>query len=542
MARKNTYASVMDSMSKKLATYQDRLSQAEKQGDHVGIQDYTRRIQKVNQGIETLFNTQEQSKASQQMKYGGNTKYAEGGLTQNLYAEYKFINSLLPQERTPEQNARFAELQTMVDDAGSMYGWNPDMGFNPDGSLGNITPEANITGTQMSYAPGEEQYAGMSQQEIEQQMRADATGLEVGRPEQFYNPYNQRMYDVTDQMYSDMQTGSFGQNMELGNYEPPPPVNPPAPPAPSIPTPESMGLGMPAITGAAPLPPDVQTFTGPYDAVTTPTELVPGTKNIATDSVSGGSSGLEDINIGGAPEVRNAPASNNLTTTGGTSNTAVNTSTGTNTNTGNLKDFFSSIAGEPNKLAQYGQFIPDAFAAYQMSRTERPADMPSMTMARMNTDINVNPQIAQAQQKLAASEEAIDSMVNNPIVAAALKRSARNEAAQVEGNVRADELNTEMGLQNQYAQAIADTSNRNSMIDFQNEQRGIDFTNDKRAAAARMLQQTGTKLSQIYGENQNREADLKRLGLSTLMYDQGMQQRLMGNYQNLQDLIGGGRG
>jgi hypothetical protein len=56
-----------------------------------------------------------------------------------------------------------------------------------------------------------------------------------------------------------------------------------------------------------------------------------------------------------------------------------------------------------------------------------------------------------------------------------------------------------------------------------------------------MLQQTGTKMSQIYGENQNREADLKRLGLSTLMYDQGMQQRLMGNYQNLQDLIGGGR-
>lgn len=466
MARKNTYASVMDSMSKKLSTYQDRLSQAEKQGDHVGIQDYTRRIQKVNQGIETLFNTQEQSKAPQQMKYGGNTKYAEGGLTQNLYTEYKFINSLLPQERTREQNARFAELQTMVDDAGSMYGWNPDMGFNPDGSLGNILPEANITGTQTS-------------------------------------------------------------------------------PALSIPTSESMGLGMPAITGAAPLPPDVQTFTGPYDAVTTPTELVPGTENIATDSVSGGSSGLEDINIGGAPEVRNAPASNNLTTTGGTSNTDVNTDTdtgtNTNTNTGNLKDFFSSIAGEPNKLAQYGQFIPDAFAAYQMSRTERPADMPSMTMARMNTDINVNPQIAQAQQKLAASEQAIDSEVSNPIVAAALKRSARNEASQVEGNVRADELNTEMGLQNQYAQAIADTSNRNAMIGFQNEQRGIDFTNDKRAATARMLQQTGTKMSQIYGENQNREADLKRLGLSTLMYDQGMQQRLMGNYQNLQDLIGGGR-
>jgi len=98
-----------------------------------------------------------------------------------------------------------------------------------------------------------------------------------------------------------------------------------------------------------------------------------------------------------------------------------------------------------------------------------------------------------------------------------------------------------MQLQNQYAQNIANTANQNLMIDAQNRQRNIDFKNERQAAQARMLQQMGQKGSQIYAENQNRQADLKRLGLSTLMYDQGLQERLMGNYGNLEELIKGGR-
>lgn len=609
MARKNTYASVMDSMSKKLASYQDRLAKAERQGDSIGMQDYTRRIQKVQKGMETLFNTQEASKQPQANMGEGLQQFGPGGLTSTTYAEYKDLISMLPQNRSEEDNARLQQLEQEVQSA-TARGWSEDFGFNPDGSLASrpmdaaesvtdappappytgpsITPQGALdkvrlsnspqfnqgpagefglneitslrnippTGTTASqpaqtqqtvantqdngpmYAPGEEQYDGMTQYEIERQMRADMTGLELGRPEQFYNPYNQRMYDVTDEMYADMVNGGFGQNMNLGNYDP---VRPQSTPE-SIPTAEELGLGMPAITGTAPISPDVQTFTGPYNAV--PTELVPGTENIATTSVPSGSSGLGDINIGGAPEVINAPVSNNLKLTEDV-NTVTNAgdtaNTDGNTGTGNLKNFFNQIAGEPNKLAQFGQFIPDALAFAQMSRAKGPVDMPSQTTARMNTDLNFNPQIAQAQEKLAASEAAIDQNVSNPIVAAALKRSARNEVAQQEGALRGQELNTEMQLQNQYAQNIANTANQNLMIDAQNRQRNVDFKNERQAAQARMLQQVGQKGSQIYAENQNRQADLKRLGLSSLMYDQGMQERLMNNFGNLEDFITGGR-
>lgn len=203
-----------------------------------------------------------------------------------------------------------------------------------------------------------------------------------------------------------------------------------------------------------------------------------------------------------------------------------------------FNDFLKSFAGSPDKLAQYGQFAPDVFSAYQMSRMQGPTDMPSVSTARMNTDINVNPQIAQAQDKLAASEAGLDANVSNPIVRAALKRAGRNQLAEYEGATRADELNTEMGLENQYAQNITNTANQNEKIGAANVQRNIDFENDRKAAYARMAQEAGQKASQMYGENRNRELDLKRLGLSSLQYDPAMQKRMMGNYQNIAEMFG----
>ena len=105
-------------------------------------------------------------------------------------------------------------------------------------------------------------------------------------------------------------------------------------------------------------------------------------------------------------------------------------------------------------------------------------------------------------------------------------------------SVRANELNTERGLENQYAQNITNTANQNKQIGASNEQRNIDFENDRKAAYARIGQEGALKASQIYGENQNRELDLKKLGLSSLQYDPAMQKRLMGNYQNIAELFG----
>ena len=575
MARKNTYASVMDGMSKKLKTYETRYKKAEQQGDEVGMQDYQRRIQKVNKGIDLLFNTQEQSKqAVPMMGYGGKTKYADGGLTEQQYAQWKMINSLLPQERSPDEVRQFQELSAAVEEAQAL-GWNENLGFNPDGTIGNvmqgapvveepssvptggpsITPQGaldkmnNSNNMQVDPAGGINSFVPQFSQ-VQEPTVADPAAASApsnasapverippSRPETFTNPYNGQTYPVTDKMWQDMQSNSgvFGQNMQLGNYDDL--LTNSSSPSPSA---QSMGLGTPAIMGTAPLPPDFQTFTGPYETINQnvdpTTTQVPnvgtGVNNIATGTIDQKTSGLEDIDIGGGTVVNRS---------GQDTYTGPKTGQETGNKDGNLTNLFQQLTGSPNKLAQYGQFVPDILAYAQMSRAKAPADMPSQTVARMNTDLNFNPQIAQQREKLAASEASIDSSVANPIVQAALKRSARNEAAAKEGQILGQEMNVESNLQNQYAQNIANTTNTNNLIGAQNKQQNIDFTNEKQAAQARMLQQTGLKASQIYGENQNRELDLKKLGLSSLMYDGNLQNRMGGNFNEILSMLNSGR-
>jgi hypothetical protein len=201
-------------------------------------------------------------------------------------------------------------------------------------------------------------------------------------------------------------------------------------------------------------------------------------------------------------------------------------------------DFFNQLmGGDQNKVAQYAQFVPDLFAAYQMNKLDRPVNMPTQTMARMNTDVNYNPVYAQARQQMASEDEFLDRNISNPVVRAALKRSARNQNQAQMGQMMTNEINQEMNLQNQYAQNIANNQNANKAIYAQNQQQQIDFDNNRRAANARMLQQAGMKMGQIYGENQNRDLQLRSLGLSALQYDGDLMERMATNYNNL---FGGG--
>jgi len=198
---------------------------------------------------------------------------------------------------------------------------------------------------------------------------------------------------------------------------------------------------------------------------------------------------------------------------------------------GDLAGLFGQLVPEQNKFAQYAQFLPDLYAAYQMEQVGAPVDLPSQTMARMNTDVNYNPIYAQARQQQAEQNAMIDRNVSNPVVAAALKRSAANQTQATMGQTMASEIDQERQLSNQYAQSIAENKNLNAQIAAQNEQQQIDFQNQKRAVRAQMLQSAGNKLSQIYGENQNRQLELQKLGLSALQFEGDMLGRMGSNLE-----------
>jgi hypothetical protein len=650
MAKKKTYAAVMDDMSKKLKSYETRLQEAQQRGDAVGIQDYGRRIQRVQAGMETLFQTQEASKTPQ-MGMGGLLKqYGPGGLTQSSFAEYKMLNAMLPQERSAEDNARLKALQADVD-AATKLGWNEDFGFNPDGSIAGRPMGAAKSVTD---APPQEPYTGPSitpqgaLDRIGQQSgpsfnqgpagpyaaneitvstppgapatteptrpttrpqtpNADPRRVPVGRQpgaqpmrqETVETPYSlgrspadgrprtipadgsypgaavneageyMLMTDpsgmevvITPEMYADFGSGNFGTKFQRGDYND-----------------QAIFFDPDAYKGAIrTLPPGAQ-YTGNQtfstevpptveerpertgtlevevpnaganlgDPVTVGDVTGIGTETGATTDATAGGTADADAAVSAAAEAvaettadANAAATEAGTSTGG-DGTATGTTAGT-TATGGLDalgNFFNSMSGKANPVAQYAQFAPDLFAAYQMEQVKGPADMPSQTMARRNTDIDYNAVYADQQRQLSESMEMIDRNISNPVVAAAMKRSAQNQAQQQMGQTRTEEINQERQLQNQYASEIAQNQNVNRQIAAQNQQRNIDFGNERRATRARMLQQAGQKLGQIYGENQNRLMDQKRLGISALAYEGDMIQRMAQRYPELEKLLAG---
>lgn len=201
-----------------------------------------------------------------------------------------------------------------------------------------------------------------------------------------------------------------------------------------------------------------------------------------------------------------------------------------------LASLFETLNPKENKFAQYGQFLPDAYAMYQMSQTEKPVNLPEMELARQNTDLNYNPIYAGVQDNLANTLSRIDRDVSDPVARAALNRSAVNEANQRMGAGQVQEINTETGMKNEYAQRISENKNQNELIRSQNEQRQIDFMNERRAAQARLAQQAGLKFAQIHGENQNRELERQRMGLSALAFDGQIMQNMAKNLEMMKAL------
>lgn len=81
---KTSYAKAMEIASKKRSKYEERLENARRVGDRFSINSAERALDRISRYEETLYQTQEETKAAkEQKKYGGSVKpmYADGGPT-----------------------------------------------------------------------------------------------------------------------------------------------------------------------------------------------------------------------------------------------------------------------------------------------------------------------------------------------------------------------------------------------------------------------------------------------------------------------------
>lgn len=683
MAKKKTYAAVMDDMSKKLRTYETRLQEAQQRGDSVGMQDYGRRIQRVQAGMETLFNTQEASKQPEptmQMGYGGIPQYGDGtpnteSTTPNYQLGLRQFNpgNLRSWGDNPVENG-FAKFETLEDGYNALIKQlKTYQGFRTKPSSSGVTGASTLAEAMAKYAPASENntagyidrlvdYLNRSGENVTADTKIKdiptdkwASSIALVESPQAYAALernnllqpdvkkalaNDRAVvnsrpaaEAFQQQYPDAFT-TTAQPAETTTQSGPRTTSSPEPDvAPRAQQPNQAQLDQQRqaeedardVTSTAPLPgqsalerqiaanaqawrqsqqtvvdsgPDRQSsidfrpgYEGSFDPTSPldggfrqgnipyapPSEEVLRRRELQdltdadftfeepvfeTNELDGITDadftyedpvfetreldGITDADFTFETPVNEGPAgaARNVIDYGtpevGTYNNAVagqdsfrNYDGSAQAVSQNMSSLFKQLVPEQNKLAQYGQFLPDLYAAYQMEKVGRPVDMPSQTMARMNTDVNYNPIYAQARQQLAQENTMIDRNVSNPVVAAALKRSAANQAQGTMGQTMAGEIDQERQLANQYAQSIAQNKNVNAQIAAQNQQQQVDFENQKRAARAGMLQQAGMKMGQLYGENQNRAADIQKLGLSSLMFEGDMLGRMGTNLEAL---------
>lgn len=475
---KKTYAAVMDDMSKKLSSYQKRYQEAEKRGDQIGIQDFGRRVQRLQAGMETLFSTQEASKPK--MGHGGKTHYAEGGVV----GVDGFVH-LGSQDGPIAYNNTGQPVMAGNNPPGTAWS-SPELLFDEAGTPMDqvqVGPE-NTSSTIGQTATTREEYdALMANAQAREAATEVASAPAAPNVQSFKGPYTPIA-----------QPGNrFYPGEDLGTTVVP-----------------SANATQPTVTQPTATQPAVTQPAVTQPAVNAPTVTQPTTRS-AEESV------VDNPNV--------------------TARTAEDTATGTDgAGTApqfNFGQFMDQLSPKQSKFAQFGQFLPDLYAMQRMNSLKGPVDTPTQTMARMNTDVNYNDVYARGNQNLAEQYAMLDRNIANPVVRAAMKRSAGNQTQENMGQTMTQEINQERGLQNQYADRIASNQNANSLITAQNNQSRIDFENQKMAQNALMAQQMGTKLGQIYGENQNRDLDLKKMGLSALQFDGDLLGRLQENFGNI---------
>ena len=530
MAKKQTYAAAMKQLSKKKATYEQGLAEAKRTMNSSGIKDYERRLGRLSAGMDELFQSQEVSKNPQfglggstmEYGYGGKTKisevksskdmYAEGGLTQSTFAEYKMLNSMLPQQRSAAENARLNQLQGAVDTASKM-GWQEGFGFNPDGSMaGRPIPGAEVA----TEAPPTEPYTGPSitPEGAMRKFQAPAPTLSQGQGSDVYQrefskpaPQSVEPANVGNPGVPNFQ--SFGPT-DGTQYPPHNPIN----------TPPSVATTATTATATAASP-----------AATRPQNVEPiATRNdvgllgspVASPSFR---SELDDVELGNfeTDYIAEDEVTNTLSPVTRAQYAAAEDAYDKSQRGPNFFQKNKQTLGMAAGMA--AQFIPDLMAKRNIRKMEGPADMPQMRAQTLNTDIQVGKGLEQIRNSQARMNESVAQNFSNPAVAAAMLRANERSAQAQAGDVLFREAQGENQLRNQNINQLTNTINQNAQIGFQNQQRGIDFENERMGAINRVNMQMGQKLGGAFNDFQTRAQDQKKWEMYAKVFNEDMLKR-----------------
>ena len=525
MAKKQTYASVMKDMSNKKATYEKGLEEAQRVGNPQGVQDYQRRLAKLNAGIDELFATQEQGK---KMAYGGMTKkqYGLGGDTMrtvpadgnypNAYVSPSGEYIIITDPTTGQELVMTEQMNNNLQDgvfganlANGVYANQAPVYTQMDNNPNAVTYDTPAAPPAL---PSNEMMQQLNPELYDAVARMQGTGDYAPAPETppvtttVAGPMGAR---EMQQRFGKNFTDAGAPNLGQVNLIPEATVAPTATPTPP-PAPRNYAPAQP--TGA-PLEPLTSLGQNTFLQPPAPRsmELLGAGPNVA-DGVSTDPSfrsKMEDAGMDAAGAMQNFGKK--------------------------TKGFIGkNKQGIGMALGAAAQFLPDISAMRAMDRLEGPVDAPQIQFRAQNTDLMTGRALNAIDQEAARANASVEANVANPVVAAAMRRASQRIAGGQKANILQQEAQQELGLKNQNLARATDTFNQNAVINAQNQQRAIDFANEKLAAKNRMRQQMGMKLGGVFQDFQNRSLDMKKYDIMSKRIEQGYLDR---NNLNIEDLF-----
>ena len=524
MAKKKTYAAVMKDLSNKKNTYEQGLEEAQRVGNPQGVQDYQRRLQKLNAGIDELFATQEKGKM---MKGGMTDKYANGGDTMrtvpadgnypNAYVSPSGEYIIITDPTTGQELVMTEQMNNNLQDG--VFGSNLANGVyagqapvytqmdNDPNAVSYDTPAAPPA------LPSDEMMQRLNPDLYNAVAQAQGTGdfaPATGPAPITTTPAGPMGAREMQQTFGKNFTDAGAPNLGMVNLIPEASAVTTSS-TPSTPAPRNYAGPQP--TSGNELTPmrSIQQDTFLQDPAARSMELMGAGPNVA-DGVSGDPSfrsKMQDAGMDAASAAQNfgSKAKNFI---------------------GNNKQ------GIGMALGAAAQFLPDISAMRAMDRLEGPVDAPQMQFRAQNTDLMTGRALNAIDQEAARANASVEANVANPVVAAAMRRASQRIAGGQKANILNSEAQQELGMKNQNLARATDVFNQNANINAQNQQRAIDFANEKLAAKNRMKQQMGMKLGGVFQDFQNRSLDMQKYNIMSKTIDQGYLDR---NGLNIEDLF-----
>lgn len=523
MAKKKTYAAVMKDLSNKKNTYEQGLEEAQRVGNPQGVQDYQRRLQKLNAGIDELFATQEKGKM---MKGGMTNKYSNGGDTMrtvpadgnypNAYVSPSGEYIIITDPTTGQELVMTEQMNNNLQDG--VFGSNLANGVysnqapvytqmdNDPNAVSYDTPPAPPA------LPSQEMMQRLNPELYDAVSRAQGTGDYAPAPESApitTTPAGPMGAREMQQTFGKNFTDAGAPNLGMVNLIPEATATPT--PTPSTPAPRNY----------APPQPTTGNEIVPLQARQQNTLLQPPA--LRSMELMGVGPNVAD-GVSADPSLRSKMEDAGMSARGAMQNFG-----------DKAKGFIgNNKQGIGMALGAAAQFLPDISAMRAMDRLEGPVDAPQMQFRAQNTDLMTGRALNAIDQEAARANASVEANVANPVVAAAMRRASQRIAGGQKANILNNEAQQELGMKNQNLARATDVFNQNANINAQNQQRAIDFANEKLAAKNRMRQQMGMKLGGVFQDFQNRSLDQRKYEIMSKTIDQGYLDR---NELNIEDLF-----